>query len=198
VNCWAIIPIKASAESKSRLADALSPEERATLVSAMLERVVGAAQDARTISRLFLVGPARDGMTTDIPLLHDPGQGLNPAVQSAVSQACDKGSPDRVMIIAADLPSVTSHDLELLSIAPADTLAIAPDRHETGTNAISLPIPAALEFRFAFGPDSFAKHQQEARRLGLKIETILSQGLEHDIDEPEDLPNAQAALADPR
>ncbi len=195
MSCWAIIPIKATADSKSRLASALPPDDRAALVSAMLARVVGAAREARTISRVLLVGPSRDGISDDIPLLEDPGRGLNPAVQSALGAVCENG-PDRVLIVAADLPGVTAHELELLTIAPSDTVAIAPDRHEVGTNAISLPLPAAAHFRFAFGADSFAKHRNEAQRLGLKVETVLSQGLERDIDEPEDLPHAKAVLAE--
>jgi 2-phospho-L-lactate guanylyltransferase len=97
---------------------------------------------------------------------------------------------DRVIIIHGDLPLVTSQDLELLAAAPEGEIAIAPDRHGTGTNAISLPLPAAKGFSFAFGPDSFALHNAEAGRLGLKIEEIHSPGLSRDVDEPDDLPDA--------
>ena len=53
-----------------------------------------------------------------------------------------------------------------------------------------LPLPAARAFRFALGEDSFARHRTEADRLGLPFEVILSHGLERDVDEPEDLPDA--------
>ena len=82
----------------------------------------------------------------------------------------------------------------LLAAAPAGEIAIASDRHGTGTNAISLPLPEAEGFSFAFGPDSFARHQAEADRLGLRIEEIRSPGLARDIDEPEDLPDAESLL----
>ena len=98
------------------------------------------------------------------------------------------------MFIAADLPTVTASELELLAAAPEGEIAIAPDRHETGTNALSLPLPAAASFCFAFGPDSFALHRAEAQRLGLPMETILSHGLARDIDEPTDLPDAAELL----
>ena len=194
MTCWAIIPTKAAGESKSRLSAVLDPGQRRALVEAMLARVVTAAGEAAAISRILLVGPSRNGAPEDIPLLADPGQGLNPAVQAALAQVSGKDVPDRVLIVAADLPGVTARELDLLAVAPGDTIAIAPDRHETGTNALSLPLPAAKNFAFAFGPDSFAKHQKEARRLGLKVETVLSHGLERDIDAPEDLPDAQAML----
>ncbi len=193
MNCWAIIPIKATGDSKSRLAGVLDADAREALVQAMLAHVIETARAARKISQIRLVGPPRPGLPDDIPLLHDPGTGLNPAVQSAFAEVAREG-PDRVIVIAGDLPTVTPQELDLLAVPPENTIAIAPDRHETGTNAISVPLPAARDFTFAFGPDSFAKHQQEARRLQLEIETILSHGLERDIDEPADLPDAEKAI----
>ena len=81
-----------------------------------------------------------------------------------------------------------------MAMAPSDAVAIAPDRHGTGTNALSLPIPAAQDFRFAFGDDSFARPRAEAGRLGLEVETVFSRGLEQDIDEPSDLADAANLL----
>ncbi len=196
--CWAVIPIKATGTAKSRLAGALGSDERERLVAAMLDHVVEAAHGASHIAKVLLLGPSRLGLPETIPLLSDPGQGLNPAVQSAMEAiAMASDAPDRLLILFADLPEVTSHELDLLAAAPSDTIAIAPDRHQIGTNALSLPLPAARTFRFAFGEDSFARHRAEAERLGLNHEVILSQGLERDVDEPADLPEARAALAKP-
>ncbi len=162
----------------------------------MLEHVVGAAQSASQVSRVMLVGPSRLGLPESIPLLSDPGKGLNAALTGAVAQLLDREEllPDRLLVLFADLPEVTSAEIDLLAAAPADTVAIAPDRHEIGTNALSLPINAARQFRFAFGEDSFARHKAECERLGLALEVILSHGLERDVDEPADLPDARAAL----
>jgi 2-phospho-L-lactate guanylyltransferase len=193
VICWALIPIKAADNGKSRLAGVLGADERLALVSAMLAHVVEAASSAAMISRVFLVGPSRYGLPSHIELLPDPGKGHNSAVQSALAQIVEQG-PDRVIILAADLPTVSPQDLDPLAAAPADAVAIAPDRHGTGTNAISLPLPAAKDFTFGFGPDSYAHHKDEAQRLGLKVETIRSHGLEKDIDEPADLPDAGRLL----
>ncbi|MBW8755277.1 MAG: 2-phospho-L-lactate guanylyltransferase [Sphingomonadales bacterium] len=123
-------------------------------------------------------------------VLAEPGGGLNAAAASALAQvACS-----RVVVIHADLPQVTAQDLELLAAAPEGTIAIAPDRHGTGTNAISLPLPAAKGFSFAFGPDSFARHKAETDRLGLNLEEVHSQGLARDVDEPDDLADAADLL----
>lgn len=189
---WALIPIKAAGEGKTRLAHALTASQRERLVGAMLRHVAGEAAAAGTIARTCLVGPSRHGLDPAIRLLDDPGQGLNAALASAletIAQAPDR--PDRLVVIAADLPCLTALDLDLLAKAPANSVAIAPDRHGTGTNALSLPLPAAARFVFRFGTDSCAGHGEEARKLGLRVETVLSKGLERDVDEPADLADAR-------
>jgi 2-phospho-L-lactate guanylyltransferase len=193
VNCWAIIPVKASPDSKSRLAEALDPQARRALVSAMLSHVVEAASGAGNIARVCLLGPSREGRAESVTLLADPGGGLNAAVASALAEAARQGA-SRVVFVHADLPRVSSQDIALLAAAPPGEVAIASDRHGTGTNALSLPLPEARGFSFAFGPDSFARHHAEAERLGLRIEEIRSQGLARDVDEPDDLPDADDLL----
>ncbi|MCT2401046.1 2-phospho-L-lactate guanylyltransferase [Novosphingobium mangrovi (ex Huang et al. 2023)] len=190
-NIWALIPIKARGQGKSRLAVTLSDAERDALVDAMLRHVVDAAADAKTVARTVLVGPSRHGMDAGIPLIDEPGSGLNDALAKALDEISNaRGRPDRLIVIAADLPCVTALDLDLLAEAPHGTIAIAPDRHGTGTNALCLPLPEAAGFRFHYGTDSAARHREEAERLGLSVETILSEGLEKDIDEPSDLVDA--------
>jgi 2-phospho-L-lactate guanylyltransferase len=193
MTCWAIIPVKASPDSKSRLAGVLDAGARAALVDAMLERVVEAATGAKNISQVCLLGTPGKAAFGGVTLLSDPGGGLNAAVQSALADVVSREAR-RVIFIHADLPLVAAQDLELLAAAPDGEIAIAPDRHGTGTNAISLPLPEARGFSFAFGPDSFARHRAEAERLGLRVEEIRSQGLARDIDEPDDLPDAAGLL----
>jgi 2-phospho-L-lactate guanylyltransferase len=193
MTTWAIIPVKASPESKSRLAGVLDAAQRAALVEAMLDRVIEAARTARNVTHICLLGTPRSTQAADIGVLTEPGGGLNAAVASALADVSAQDA-SRVIFIHGDLPLVTAQDIELLAAAPAGEIAIAPDRHVTGTNAISLPLPEAKGFSFAFGPDSFARHNAEAERLGLKIEEIHSAGLARDVDEPEDLPDAASLL----
>lgn len=196
MTCWAIIPVKAGDDAKSRLAGVLDPSERAALVDAMLAHVARACGAASNIARVCVVGPSRRGLHADIPLLSDPGGGLNAALAAALEDALRAGA-GRVILIAADLPSVTPRELEMLADASAGTVAIAPDRHGTGTNALSLPLPDAKGFVFAFGADSFSRHSAEAQRHGLHVEVVHSPGLASDIDEPDDLKDA-AILLKPR
>ena len=195
MSIWAIIPVKPPQGAKTRLAGTLTAAERERLTRAMLEHVAGAVRGADHVDEVCLLGPSRLGLPDDMPLLADPGTGLNPALQSALAWICGQGA-SRLIVIHADLPKLASLDVQLLAVVPPGEIAIAPDRHGTGTNALSLPIPEAQGFTFAFGPDSFALHNREAGRLGLKVETIHSQGLARDIDEPADLADAAGLIGE--
>jgi 2-phospho-L-lactate guanylyltransferase len=191
MTCWVVIPVKGGDHGKQRLAPVLDEQGRRALVRAMLERVVGAAQTAVTTGRTVILGPTQDGF--DLPILADPGGGLNRALGSALADA-ERGGATRVVFVAADLPQLTARDVELLALAPEASVAVAPDRHGTGTNALSLPLPRARGFTFAFGPGSFARHSDEVRQIGLDLEIVESPGLMRDIDEPADLADAAGLL----
>ena len=191
MTCWAIIPLRATPESKSRLAGVLDETARGALVEAMLARVLAAARGARNVDEVRLIGTA-PSLPADVAVMADPGRGLNAAAAAALAAADGKAS--RLILIHGDLPLVTARDIELLAAAPAGEIAIAPDRHGTGTNAISLPLPAARGFSFAFGTDSFARHNAEAGRMGLGISEVHSPGLSRDVDEPDDLQDAADLL----
>lgn len=193
MTIWAIIPARPPGEGKTRLAGALERAERERLTGAMLAHVAAQAQAARNVARTGVLGPSWHGLGKTVPLLADPGGGLNPALHAALDEAAKAGA-SRVVFVAGDLPQLTAQDVELLAAAAPGSIAIAPDRHGTGTNALSLPLPEASAFAFAFGVDSLAKHQAEAERLGLALETIHSPGLARDIDEPADLPDAAHLL----
>ena len=184
--CLAVIPTKALADGKSRLADVLDASARAALTRAMLARVHAAIAGATNIAGVMVAGPDRNGLPESVPIVPGCGGGLNADLTAALAAANARNAA-RLVIVAGDLPLVTSRDIELLAAAPDGTIAIAPDRHGTGTNALSLPLPQAGGFSFAFGTDSFARHSAEAGRLGLRLEVIHSRGLAHDIDEPADL-----------
>ena len=193
MTCWVVIPFKQPEQAKSRLAAALNEAERAALAGAMLHHVVAVASQASHIQQLCLLGSMRLDLSEDIPLLADPGTGLNPALHAALEHVL-QGGGTRMIVLFADLPLLTSQDIELLAAAPPQTIAMAPDRHGTGTNALSLPLPEARGFTFCFGPDSFARHHTEADRLRIRIQEVHSQGLARDIDMPEDLPDAAGLM----
>ncbi|GGA04781.1 hypothetical protein GCM10019071_39380 [Sphingobium fuliginis] len=184
MNCWIVIPVKAPAACKTRLAPVLDETGRRNLVAEMLHRTVGAAAEVVGMERLRLLGPSRHGLPESIGLLDDPGGGLNPAVTSARDAAWGAGV-ERMLFLSADLPLVEAADVAALLDAPG--IAAAPDVHGRGTNALSLPLPRAADFQFHYGQGSFAAHRAEAERLGLMFSPVVRRGLGFDIDQPDDL-----------
>jgi 2-phospho-L-lactate guanylyltransferase len=186
MSCWVVVPIKAPADCKTRLRPALGEKARGELVAAMLRHVVDVASDAPGVDQVLLLGPSRHGLAREVPLIADPGGGLNAALAFAAGVA-EAGGASRLVIVAADLPRLTSADLQRMTAIPAGEAAIAPDRAGAGTNALSLPLPHAHGFQFRYGPGSFAQHKAEAQRLDLAVREIRSETLGLDIDEPQDL-----------
>jgi 2-phospho-L-lactate guanylyltransferase len=185
MTTWIVTPIKAPEACKTRLSGALTDVARRDLVRDMLRHVVEVAQ-AIPGADLRILGPSRHGLATEIPLLADPGGGLNAALTTA-TEAAQAAGASRLVVIAADLPRLSPADLQALVSVQGEALAVAPDRAGAGTNALSLPLPQAGAFRFQYGPDSFARHCAEAARLGLPLQVIRSATLGLDIDQPEDL-----------
>jgi 2-phospho-L-lactate guanylyltransferase len=88
-------------------------------------------------------------------------------------------------MVAADCPLIDPAELdELLSSASADVVLV-PDRHEAGTNA--LLINPSGPFEPQFGPDSLARHMQQARRRELTFAVEQVASLAIDLDTPDDL-----------
>jgi 2-phospho-L-lactate/phosphoenolpyruvate guanylyltransferase len=87
----------------------------------------------------------------------------------------------QVVVAAGDLPLAT--DLRWVTRFPGVT--IVPDRHHDGTNVMG--IPAASGFAFSYGPGSFLRHLEEARRIAAPVRVVHSSPLAWDVDVPEDL-----------
>lgn len=196
MTCWVVIPIKAPEACKTRLRPALGEAARRELVAAMLHHVVEVASAAPGVDAVRLIGPSRHGLPATVALLADPGEGLNPALAAALPAALAAGV-DRLVVLAGDLPQLSAQDLSaLVGLAPG-VLGLAPDRKGEGTNALSLPLPAAAGFRFQYGVDSFAAHGAEAARLGLELRVVRSATLGLDVDEPTDLAAVPTELSSP-
>lgn len=189
-RCWAVVPVKARVECKSRLAGRLGDEARLALVRRMLEQVLGALGTAPSIDRIAVVSPERDTVPPEIPLLGDAGRGLNEALQDAARTLAGEGAGELV-VLPADLPLVTAGDIEaLVREGRRSGFAIASDAPGSGTNALYLG--PATGFRFRFGPGSRRRHVAEALRLGLRPAIVRARGLEFDVDSIDDLARLEA------
>jgi 2-phospho-L-lactate/phosphoenolpyruvate guanylyltransferase len=175
----AIVPIKPPGMGKTRLAGCLAAGQRARLIERMLDHVLAALADVPLLEVRLLCPSPPAGWAGHWTA--DEGRGLNAELEAAA-----RAVPSRLLVIHADLPMLKPREVADLLQAAAGGIAIAPDRHRMGTNAIAVADPSAL--RFAFGPGSFVAHRRAAR--GAII--VDRPGLAHDLDTPEDL----AALLD--
>lgn len=194
-SCIALIPAKPLLYAKSRLAGVLDPPSRERLVEAMLRHVIATALSASMVDAVLMLG-RRSPAYPQLDAIEDPGGGLNAALRHSLPRMAERGA-SRVVVIAGDLPLLEVEEINQLAELAPDTIGIAPDRHGTGTNALSLPLPAAIDFRFAYGSNSFALHRAEANRVGHNASTILGSGLAKDVDDPADLADAEVNDGDP-
>ena len=175
-----LVPIRSFDDAKTRLAEVLDAAERHSLARAMATAVVRAALDLPVVVVTDDAEVIEWANTVDARALPVGVAGLNPSVSAAVDSLAAEGV-ERVIVAHADLP----HARDLRHVDGA-AVAIVPDRHGDGSNVLSVPTGAG--FRFAYGPGSFARHQAEARRLGLGFEVVDDPDLAWDVDGPDDLP----------
>lgn len=175
-----LVPLKAFAQAKARLADSLAPKERECLIQELAETVLAAAGEMPS----FVV--CDDGAVADWSIAHGatalyaPGLGLNGAVSAGVRLLAALGF-SLVVVAHADLPFVRGLD----RFGDDGAATLAPDRHDDGTNVIA--VPADVPFSFSYGPGSFARHLCEAERIGLPTCVIRDERYATDIDVAADL-----------
>ena len=94
-----------------------------------------------------------------------------------------------------DCPALDSDALALLLAPPMapPAVTIVSDRAGTGTNALLLAQPGAIDP--AFGPGSFERHRALCERAGASWRSQELAGLLLDIDTPEDLEALRTAHA---
>lgn len=180
----AIVPLKAAAARKTRLAGALDSDAQAALATQMADHVIATLAGVAAISSIRVLSPAPG----DIPGTvweADHGRGLN----AELDRVCAALVGKRLLIIHADLPLLCAEDIAaLLAAAEATGAAIATDRHGTGTNALAMR--EAETVGFAFGPDSLSQHRQRLPHAMV----LRREGLAIDIDTADDIALAKGAL----
>src|SRR4051794_20269221 len=115
--------------------------------------------------------------------------GQSKAAQIGIRHALAHGF-DRVALLPGDTPLVRPADVAGLLSRSASGVLVVPDRHGTGTNALVLTPPDAIEP--SFGPESRARHEALAGDAGVPVRIDEVSALALDVDTPEDL----AALAE--
>ena len=202
MKVWLIIPVKSLKESKSRLGNVLTEDQRRELTCKLLLQLIEVSRQVSQIQRILSVTPDPEVESLvssyhTITLLESSKQDLNGALAESRDYAA--ADSDCILILPCDLPFITRLDIEMLLAPLADLdsksingepdqngqlIVICPDLHGDGTNALLLCEPK--DFTFNYGPDSFRKHLDEASLRGLKINRVEPDGVKFDLDSEED------------
>ena len=198
IRLVAIIPVGALDGAKSRLGAVLDAEERLDLTLRLARATIAAAVAAERVDEVLVITPDDTVRALAIeagarPILQRD-RGLNHGIMAARGEAVAAGA-EAILILPIDLPDVTPAAIDAVAATldePARPLvAIVPDRHGRGTNALLVAPPDAIDV--CFGGDSAIAHEAGARQAGARL-TILGGPLALDLDTPDDLLLAEASL----
>ena len=191
IDANVIIPVKGFDTGKSRLAAALTDEERAALVRNLVKRTIGCAVAVVGPDATYLLSPDAEVVAaagrSGVQGLLQNGGGLNDGLDELRRQL----EPVRTVIVPADIPHLDARDIRAHVLIGG--VGISPDREKMGTNVLSVPRPGAMRFRFGY--DSFYEHHRAARRAGFAVTVIDLPRLRLDLDRPRDLRRLRAHLA---
>ena len=191
MTLWAIVPVKPLRRGKSRLAGSLSDDERTELNRNLLQHTIKTLTDLRELEEVLVI--SRDPLALSLArsygarTVREDGQSeLNTALKRATVIA-QVYATRGVLVLPADLPLITREDVQTL-IGRADdppVVVIAPDRHNTGTNALLISPSGLIEYDF--GENSFVRHCQRVQATNARLEIVNLPNLGLDLDIPEDL-----------
>jgi 2-phospho-L-lactate guanylyltransferase len=192
MNAWAIVPVKPLNQAKSRLSGELVPEQREVLATALLERTIRLLAPLSYIQGVLVI--SRD--TKALSMVREWGAQtvqesgapeLNNALYRATQVMRTRGGADAALIVPADLPLLGAEDIkEMVNLGRYhNSVVIAPDRHEHGTNLLLVRPPGIIPY--SFGQDSFAEHQRLAKAVSANVFIYRSMRASLDLDTPSDL-----------
>ena len=184
-----VIPIKDLSSVKQRLSDVLSASQRAALVMAMLEDVLGRVTELDH-GRVWVISSDEHALDMArlfgaVPLQEIRSTGYNEAIITWIRALPDDGN---VAVIPGDVPLADETELQQLVMPTPDVashIRIAPAHNFEGTNGLFLSSKRLI--RPAFGPGSFARHFKLARSVSIGPEVLDAPRIAHDVDTPDDL-----------
>ncbi|MFN8374598.1 MAG: 2-phospho-L-lactate guanylyltransferase [Anaerolineae bacterium] len=191
MSVWVIIPVKPLKLAKSRLAAVISPDQRQEFAQTLLRHTLEVVQNVPTVTGTLVI--SRDTKALSIArdykaytVMESGTPELNAALMRA-TQVVAGWHAEAVLILPSDLPLLASEDVSSMIAMGREhqTVVIATDQHEDGTNAMMVR-PAGL-FPYAYGPGSYHRHIDLAKQSGAAVKAYHSERMLLDIDLPEDL-----------
>ncbi|NLA35057.1 MAG: hypothetical protein GX868_05135 [Actinobacteria bacterium] len=187
----ALVPIRSFESGKSRLSSRLDGEQRRDLTVTLAGGVVGVLAGIDHVDVVVVTSDdevARWARDHRIVVLAPLLPGLNNAAAFGLSEAADRGYR-HAAIVHADLayPEGLAGLIDAVVEGDDDTLWIAADAVEDGSNVVVVPTSAAERFVFGYGPGSCEAHVNAAFDAGVAVRRWFGGGLEVDIDTDADL-----------
>jgi 2-phospho-L-lactate guanylyltransferase len=186
----AVLPVKRFGAAKRRLATGIDDERREELAAAMLEDVLEAIGASRAIELTIVVTgeprAAELAAAAGAEVVPDAtDEGHPEAALAGIGRAEEHGA-ECVVLLPGDCPLLDPRELNrILTGVPEHYVTIVPDRHGTGTNALALAPPDAIQP--AFGEGSCARHVAAAREAGVPFAVEELASLALDLDTPADV-----------
>ena len=195
---WLLIPVKPFQAGKSRLAPVLDAHDRHELNRQLLERTIAIAQATGLFDQIAVISRSHEllalAAAKGLLAIRENGRGLNPAVVQG-ARVAGAGGAAGLLLLPADLPLLEKDDLGAVCdpwrTGRAD--AVLTPSHDGGTSALLTPLPPP--FTFAYGKQSFRRHQALIQRAGLQLAIVARPRLAADLDTPADWTLLQPSLA---
>jgi 2-phospho-L-lactate/phosphoenolpyruvate guanylyltransferase len=191
----AILPVKSFTAAKQRLAGLLGAGSRQALAQAMFSDVLTSLRHVPGLDAVAVVTADR---VAESAAFGERVQVLRDTEQAGQSQAALIGiryaqaaAYERVLLVPGDTPLLDPLEVAGL-LGLTVPVAIVPDRHGTGTNALLISPPDKIAP--SFGPGSFERHLDAARAAGVEPAVERLPSLILDVDTPEDLADLGTAL----
>ena len=185
-----VVPMKDLKDAKSRLNGTLNGKERELLAKLLFLRTLTILDTIRSNNKQFFdIGVVTKSFTIkklikelNISLINEKNKGLNLALQDSYLWASQKNYKF-LAILPADLadpnPDEILSFLKHYTHSEKPTVALSPS-NDLGTNAMLLSIPSKL--RFCFGQNSFLKHSEACKNLGILPKILPFASLRNDVD----------------
>ncbi|MBS1677798.1 MAG: 2-phospho-L-lactate guanylyltransferase [Actinobacteria bacterium] len=190
MRATAVVPVKRFALAKSRLGPGVEATRKPELVAAMVGDVLEAIGRARMVERTIVVSQeplaAELAAAAGAELVSDFDDASHSAAAMTGARAAAATGARCVALLPGDCPLLDPRELDrMLTGVPDPYVGVIPDRHGTGTNALVLAPPDAIEP--SFGEGSKERHVAAARAAGIPygVEELASLGL--DLDTPADI-----------
>jgi 2-phospho-L-lactate/phosphoenolpyruvate guanylyltransferase len=190
VSIDALVPLKRLDYAKTRLASVLDPQTRMRVMRALLDHTLEQVKAAPSIRSVTLVSSAVEAASIaaqhGVAHFDDRGLPWNDALAAAIAEAV---TSEAVAIVSADVPLLTTDDVERFVAALTERGAVIARATDAGTNGVAMQPAGAMPTTFGI-KGSAARHAELAERSGLTPVIVDIPGLAHDLDTAEDLDEA--------